>query len=102
MAPVALLNVPDSQAWHLLLPGSEDLPASQFTHFEDPSSSDFVFAAQRVQFLLKLAPWCGFFFPAAHLLQSSERVTPLAEEYRPAMHLIHETFIILELASFGL
>ena len=86
MAPVALLNVPGSQTWHLLLPGSEDLPASQFTHFEDPSSSDLVFAAQRVQFVLKLAPWCGFFFPAAHLLHLSGLVKPVADEYRPSGH----------------
>jgi hypothetical protein len=71
-------------------------------HAEEPSISDFVLAAQFVQFVLKVAPWCGFFLPAAHLLQSSKRVAPFAEEYRPAMHLIHDTFIASELATFGL
>jgi hypothetical protein len=51
---------------------------------EDPVAFEKVLTAQSVQFVLKVAPECGFFFPTAHLLQSSERVTPFAEEYRPA------------------
>jgi hypothetical protein len=47
---------------------------------EDPVDFEKVLTAQTVQFVLKMAPWCGFFFPAAHLLQSFKRVTPLAEE----------------------
>jgi hypothetical protein len=43
-------------------------------------------AAQLGQFVLKVAPSCGFFFPAAHLLQSFTLVTPVAEEYVPDGH----------------
>tara|TARA_B110000091_G_scaffold194049_1_gene219564 strand:+ start:391 stop:618 length:228 start_codon:yes stop_codon:yes gene_type:complete len=49
-------------------------------------------APQSVQLLLDVEPGCGFFFPAAQLLQSSERVTPLAEEYRPAMQFTQSFF----------
>jgi hypothetical protein len=75
----------------LALPWSACLPTPHDTHAEDPSSSDFVLTAQRVQFVLKVAPSCGFFFPAAHLLQSFKLDTPLAEEYLPDGHALHET-----------
>jgi hypothetical protein len=55
-------------------------------HTDDPSFSDFVFTAQLVQLLLKLAPLFEFFFPAAHLLHLSELIKPVAEEYRPSGH----------------
>jgi hypothetical protein len=82
---------PASQDRHLVLPASDDLPASQSTHVEDPSSSDFVLIAHCVQFVLKVAPGCEFFFPAAHLLHPFKLGTPLAEEYRPDGHVLHET-----------
>ena len=53
---------------------------------EDPVAFEKVLAAQSVQFVLKVAPWCGFFFPAAQLLHLSELVNPVADEYRPSGH----------------
>jgi len=53
---------------------------------EDPVDFEKVLTAQTVQFVLKMAPWCGFFFPAAHLLHSSGLVKPVADEYRPCGH----------------
>jgi hypothetical protein len=100
--PVVSSNCPAKQSLHEVLPSAAKRPVAHEMQAEDPSTSDFVCTAQSVQLLLKVAPWFGFFFPAAHLLQSSKRVTPFAEEYRPAMHLIHETSIMSELATFGL
>ena len=71
---------------HDVLPAKADRPSTHGMHSEDPSSSDFVFSAQSVQLLLKLAPLFGFFFPAAHLLHLSELINPVAEEYRPSGH----------------
>ena len=79
-------NWPAKQSVHEVLPAEAERPSAHEMHAEDPSSSDFVFAAQSVQLLLKLAPWFGFFFPAAHLLQSSGLVKPVADEYRPSGH----------------
>jgi hypothetical protein len=53
---------------------------------EDPVAFEKVLAAQSVQFVLEVAPWCGFFFPAAQLLHSSGLVKPVADEYRPSGH----------------
>jgi len=53
---------------------------------EDPVVFEKVLTAHSEQLILKVAPLFGFFFPAAHLLQSSKRVAPFAEEYRPAKH----------------
>ena len=53
---------------------------------EDPVAFEKVLAAQSVQFVLEVAPWCGFFFPAAQLLHSSGLVKPVADEYVPCGH----------------
>ena len=79
-------NVPAPQATHLALPLSACLPTPHDTHVEDPSPRDFVLTAQSVQFVLKVAPGRGFFFPAAHLLQSSTLLAPMADEYVPDGH----------------
>jgi hypothetical protein len=63
-------------------------------HADDPSYSDFVFAAQSIQSLLKLAPWFGFFFPAAHLLQLSTLDNPTAVEYVPDGHPRHSLMVV--------
>ena len=83
---VAFSNCPAKQSEHELLPFLAKRPAAHEMHAEDPSTSDIVFAAQSVQLLLKVAPLFGFFFPAAQLLQSSELVKPVADEYRPCGH----------------
>jgi hypothetical protein len=72
----------------LALPGSDVLPTSQSTQSEDPATSDFVLGPQSVHALLEVEPSFAFFLPAAQLLQSSELVTPFAEEYLPVTQLI--------------
>jgi hypothetical protein len=64
-------NWPAKQSVHDVLPAAAKRPSAHGMHSEDPSSSDFVFAAQSVQLLLKLALLFEFFFPAAHLLHLS-------------------------------
>jgi hypothetical protein len=64
-------NCPAKQSVHEVLPSAAKRPVAHGMHSEDPSSSDFVFAAQSVQLLLKLALLFEFFFPAAHLLHLS-------------------------------
>jgi hypothetical protein len=76
---------------HLALPSSAFLPTPQDTHSEDPSTSDFVLTAQSVQSLLEAELLFGFFFPAAHLLQSFKLETPLAEEYVPDGHVLQDS-----------
>jgi len=53
---------------------------------EDPVAFEKVSISHSVQLVLEVAPWCGFFFPAAQLLHSSELVKPVADEYRPCGH----------------
>jgi hypothetical protein len=88
--PVVSSNCPAKQSVHFVLPFSAERPVAHEMQLEDPSTSDFVFAAHFVQLVLKVAPRCGFFFPAAHLLQSFKLDTPLADEYRPDGHALHE------------
>jgi hypothetical protein len=68
-------------------------------HAEEPSISDFVLAAQFVQFVLKVAPWCGFFLPAAHLLQSFTLETPLANEYVPDGHAAQASSLLMRCST---
>jgi hypothetical protein len=84
-------NCPAKQSVHDVLPSEAERPSAHDMHSEDPSTSDIVFAAHSVQLPLKVAPWRGFFFPAAHLLQSSKLDTPLAEEYLPGGHDLQES-----------
>ena len=79
-------NCPAKQSVHAVLPFLAKRPVAHEMHANDPSTSDFVSAAQSVQLLLKVAPLFGFFFPAAQLLQSSGLVKPVADEYRPSGH----------------
>ena len=85
-SPVVSSNCPAKQSLHEVLPVSANRPVAHEMHPEDSSTSDIVFTAQSVQLLLKVAPLFGFFFPAAQLLQSSELVKPVADEYRPCGH----------------
>ena len=78
--------MPASQGRHLALPASDNLPTSQFTHSEVPVAFAKVLTTHSVQLPLKVAPWCGLFFPAAHSLQSFRLIKPVADEYRPGGH----------------
>ena len=80
------LNLPGAQSEHLVLPFLEVRPRAHWSHSEDPSNSDVVLATQFVQSALKVEPLFGFFFPAAHLLQSVALTTPFADEYVPCGH----------------
>jgi hypothetical protein len=82
---------PAKQSVHDVLPATAKRPVAQPSHSEDPATSDFVLARQFVQSTLKVEPLFGFFFPAAHLLQSFKLETALAEEYVPDGHALQAT-----------
>jgi hypothetical protein len=81
------------------LPVTAVLPEGQAPHKGDPVAFEKVLASHSVQLVLKVAPLLGFFFPAAHLLQSFTLETPLANEYVPDGHAAQASSLLMRCST---